>query len=679
MKKRRSIFKYLLSIFTICLLMFALLVIGTLVASYMLEPPPLAIDQQTTLYNSDGEVIAKERGIESSKYVPLEEISPHLIESTIAVEDRRFYEHHGFDYRRIISAILLDLKTLSLKEGASTLTQQYARNLYLSHEKTWMRKLKEAFYTIRLEMHYTKDEILEGYLNTIYFGHGAYGIESASSYYFDKHASDLTLAEAAMLAGIPKGPTYYSPVNDEERATNRQHDILRKMKEQQKITEEQYMEAVQEELVYAKKVMSKDEVTGPYFQDAALQEAAYHLELSREDIRSGGYEIYTTLDSSLQEDLEKAIKDQIKDSEIEVGSIVMDPESGEMLALVGGRSYDESSFNRAISAKRMPGSTFKPILYYAALENNYTPSTRLISKPTSFVLEDGNVYEPKNFNGYYANEAITLAQALAVSDNIYAVKTNLFMGPEKLVEAARRFGIKGELPKVASLALGTAAVSVKEMVTAFAMIANGEEKLQPYTLEKVVDRHGKVVYERKDKKREKVLDRAQSFILTHLMTGMFDDTLSDYMSVTGASIAKQLTRPYAGKSGTTDYDSWMIGYSPSIVTGVWTGYDDNRTLEGSRETSYAKEIWASFMEDAHEDMPPKKFVAPSNVKPVAIDPKTGDIATPYCPVSKTVYFKEGTEPKTHCTTHLPGDENEEERKDEDDEKGILKKFFDFFL
>ncbi|WP_342453616.1 transglycosylase domain-containing protein [Virgibacillus litoralis] len=641
--------------------------------SFLLGPPKLTTDQNTIYYSINEEVIGEERGAENRYWVDLKEMSPHLIKATLAIEDQYFYRHNGFDLKRIAGAVLSDLKSFSLKEGASTLTQQYARNLYLTHDKTWSRKLKEAFHTVRIEMYYSKNEILEGYLNTIYYGHGAHGIEAASRYFFNKSSSALSLAEASMLAAIPKGPTYYSPLNDRDNAEERQKRILGLMQDDGDITEQEYFLASREDLAFTKREERAKIAAAPYFQDTVLIEAADILNVESELVRSGGYKIHTTLDVDLQQELERSAKHVIQpESEINIGAMVMDPTTGGIRALLGGRDYQKSEFNRAISAKRMPGSAFKPFLYYAALNNGYTPSTMLMSKPTSFELEDGKVYQPSNYNGYYANEEISLAQAIALSDNVYAVRTNLFLGADTLVDTARKVGIDGDLPAVPSLALGTAAVSVEDMVTGYGTIANGGNQIEGHTITKIIDRYGQTVFERDQEEGKQVLDPESAFILTHLMTGMFDRSLDGYMAVTGSSIANQLSRTYAGKSGTTNTDSWMMGYSPSLVAGIWTGYDNNAPMEKTAEVSYAKDVWAGFMEAAHKDLPLQRFTAPSGVVGLPIDPDSGERATAYCDTSRVMYFEKGTEPTEYCSVHLPDSKSQENKK----QKGMLQKWFD---
>lgn len=643
-----------------------------LAISYYLGPPETFIERETTFYDQDEEEI--EVFQRRKRHVELDHISPFFIDAIIAVEDRHFYDHHGFDYRGIARAVVKNVHSKRLKEGASTITQQYARNLYLSHEKTWIRKLKEAFYTVRLEMFYDKESILTGYLNTIYFGHGAYGIEDASFTFFNKRAKDLTLAEAAMLAGIPKGPTYYSPFNDEESARERQMYILQTMLDRGIISQAQYYEAKQEKLQFAKpQTLTNEEA--PHYIDVVIAEAADILQIEESELLTGGYKVFTKLDPSTQEAIEQKSESALKHNDkIEMAAVAMEPDDGAIVALVGGRNYANSTYNRATNAKRMVGSIFKPILYYAALERGFTPSTKLKSEPTKFALEDGELYEPSNYNGYYAYKPISLAQALALSDNVYAVKTNLFLQPENVVKAAKKFGITSELPAVPSLALGSASISLLEMTTAYGMIANGGKNVQSYTIEKIENSNGKVLYTKKVPSDQR-LNEQKTFILTHLMQGMFDRRLNGYMDVTGAPIADQLRFPYAGKSGTTDTDSWMVGFSPKLAVGVWIGYDDNEPLQTSIEKTVAKTIWAEAMEKFHEDETDVTFPVPNGIVKKIVDVETGLLATSDCAVTKAMYFEAGTEPTTPCTHDNDLDENVDEPEEEDH---FLKRLFQLF-
>ncbi|WP_409290731.1 transglycosylase domain-containing protein [Peribacillus sp. SCS-37] len=619
----------------------------------LLGPPPLAVPKSTIFYSADGGEIGETNTNQKRYWVKLADISPYLAEAAISVEDQHFYKHGGFDPKRIAGAVLADVRAMSKVQGASTITQQYARNLFLHHEKTWKRKLEEAFYTIRIEMNYSKEQILEGYLNTIYYGHGSYGIQAASRYYFGKDARELTLAEASLLAGIPKGPYRYSPYMSLENAKNRQRIVLRAMNKTGYIKKEEIAAASAKNLKFKDQQQEKQENTAPYFQDAVKQALRTQLNLDERSIELGGFSVYTTLDPKLQELAEESFNSVFApDSEIQGSLVSMNPRTGEVKALVGGRDYEKSPFNRAVQASRQPGSTMKPILYYAALEQGFTPSTKLRSELTTFTYDGGkSSYTPHNYNNQYADKDITLAQALALSDNVYAVKTHLFLKPNSLIGSARRFGISSPLSDVPSLALGTSGVKLTEMVNAYSHFANGGKEVRPIFIKKVVNHEGEVIYEYKHKKKQ-VLDADLAFEMTALLTGMFDSKLNGYASVTGSTIASNLTRPYAGKSGSTEYDSWMVGYTPQLVTGVWSGYDDSRKIQSSLEKGYTKKIWAGFMEDAMRGEPVKKFKPTEGVIGVYINPESGKLAAKGCPVKRFTYFIKGSEPTEYCTEHL---------------------------
>jgi 1A family penicillin-binding protein len=656
--------KYFRALFFISLLLLLLFLAGILaIFSYakLLGPPPLSVPQSTLMYADDGTLIG-ESG-EKRYWVKLEDISPYLLDATVSIEDQKFYKHHGFDMKRIAGAALADVKAMSKVQGASTISQQYARNLFLHHEKTWNRKLLEAFYTIRLEMNYTKNQILEGYVNTIYYGHGAYGIEAASKFYFHKEASDLSLAEASMLAGIPKGPGIYSPLISYKKAKERQLLILRKMEKDGYITAKQRLQAEKEKITFYGKQFEPKAKIAPYFQDVVKQQLKTDLGLDDRTIEFGGLRVYTTLNVKQQKLAEKIVHDQISpNSQIQVGLVAMEPKTSYVTALVGGRNYEQSPFNRAVQAIRQPGSTMKPFLYYAALERGFTPATTLRSEYTVFQYNHGqNTYTPHNFNDQYANREVTMAEALAVSDNIYAVKTNIFLHPQTLVETARKFGITTPLEKVPSLALGTSGVKLIEMVNAYTMFANGGKQSKPVFIKRVEDAHGNVIYD-EHLPQKQVLDKRLAFVMTHMMTGMFDKKLNSYATVTGATMLKQLTRPYAGKSGSTPTDHWMIGFSPQLVAGIWTGYDNGTKMTLLEDKQLAKKIWASFMEKSLKGQPKKKFKPPKGVKAVAINPLNGKLATKNCPVSRKAYFIAGTEPTEYCTEHLKKKDSSKQAK-----------------
>ncbi|RLQ93464.1 transglycosylase domain-containing protein [Falsibacillus albus] len=629
-----------------------ILVAGVLMFAKIQGPPPLSVPQSSLYYANDGSVIGESNNGQKRYWVRYENISPYLRDATIAIEDKNFYEHHGFDFKRIAGAALADVKAMSKVEGASTISQQYARNLYLTRDKTWNRKLTEAFYTLRLEMNYSKNKILEGYLNTIYYGHGAYGVEAASRYYFNKDAKDLTLGESAMLAGIPKGPSIYSPFISFDKAKKRQAIILQTMNKLGYITKSQLHAAAQEHLQFYGKFPAQHAAIAPYFNDVVKHELKTKVGLDERTIELGGLRVYTTLDKKQQQIAEEVMKETISDqSDIQLGFVAMDPTNGYVTALIGGRDYEKSPYNRAVQAVRQPGSTMKPLLYYAALQKGFTPSTTMRSEVTTFRFDDGRPdYTPHNFNNNYANDEITLAQALALSDNVFAVKTNIFLGEGTLVDTAKQFGITTKLAKVPSLALGTSGVRVDEMVGAYSMISNGGKKVEPTFITRVEDYKGNVIYS-DEQAHDQVLEKDTDFVLSQMMTGMFDPKLNDYASVTGTSIISQMSRPYAGKSGTTDSDSWMIGFAPQLTAGVWTGYDKGNPITLTADKLYAKNIWIRFMERALKDEPIQAFKPPKGVVAVQVDPDNGKLATKDCPVSRLTYFKEGTEPTEYCDVH----------------------------
>ncbi|GEL77313.1 transglycosylase domain-containing protein [Tenuibacillus multivorans] len=622
-----------------------------LVYSVIQGPPKYEIADNTIVYDQNEDVISVEHGIQNRFWVELDDISPYVMDAFIAAEDDNFYNHFGFDIKRIASAVYHNILAMDKVQGASTITQQYARNIFLTHQKTWERKIQEALISLRLEIFQDKDEILEGYLNTIYFGHGQYGIQAASQFYFEKDADDLTLEEAALLSAIPKGPSVYSPLNSYENAMNRKDWILRRMYETDKITASSYQQAKRIDLRIAVTASEKEPEIGQYFTETALNRASELLGISRQELDSKGYDVYTTMDHQAQEKLEQTIQEEMPaDTEMQIGAVTIDPTSGRVVAMQGGKNYEQSPYNRVTQAKRMTGSTFKPFLYYAALVYGFTPSTQLESRETSFTLENGKVYSPANYSDSYADRPVTLSQAVAVSDNIYAIKTNQFVGPENLVDAAKTFGIEAELPSVLSLALGTASISVMDMAESYSVLANEGWSVKPYLIEKIVDRDGNIVYQHQAKTPERLLEENHAFVLTHLLTGMFDKRLNGYMYVTGSSIADQLTHEYAGKSGTTPSDSWMIGYSPQYTTAVWTGFDDNREIKRVQDSRAAKQVWATYMERLHKEMPVQTFNAPTGVVGLQVDPITGKLEGPACEDrTRLTYYIKGTEPKEVCT------------------------------
>ncbi|GIN86464.1 penicillin-binding protein 2D [Heyndrickxia sporothermodurans] len=671
----RLSFFALLIVLSICIAAIA----GILIYAKILGPPQLAVPQSSLYYSSDGAIIGESNNGEKRYWVSMDSISDDLIHATISIEDQNFYHHHGFDFKRIAGAIIADVQAMEKVQGASTISQQYARNLFLTLDKTWKRKISEAFYTIRLEMNYDKNQILEGYLNTINYGNKAYGIEAASQFYFGKSAKELSLAEAALLAGIPKGPSIYSPIDHFDRAKTRQKVILQTMVQNGYISQKKADKAAKEKLKIIGEHTYHQTLIAPYFQDTVKNLLKSKLGLDDRTIDLGGLHVYTTLNTEQQETAEKVINETVSDnSGIQVGFAAMDPNTGYVSALVGGKNYEESQYNRAVQAIRQPGSTIKPLLYYAALEKGFTPTTMMKSEPTTFRFDDGRAkYTPHNFNSKYANDDITMEQALALSDNIFAVKTHLFLGPDTLIQTAVRFGIHTKMAKVPSLALGTSGTRVIDMVNAYSLLANGGKKVEPVFITRVEDYQGNVLYQYEPLK-EQLLDPKLAFVMDQMMTGMFDKKLNGYSSVTGSSITSQMTRQYAGKSGSTNTDSWMIGFTPQLTAGIWTGYDDGNEITLNADKLYAKDIWIRFMEQSLHNKPIKTFREPKGVIAVPIDPESGKIATDDCPVSRLTYFVSGTEPTEYCDKHTYEPHSNSHSEKDEKHKSWFKKLFKWF-
>lgn len=636
---RKKIFKLLRLNFLLLILLCG----GIFIYIKTSPKPEIYSANNLVLYDSEENVFFQ--GNESKEWISLDEISDYLIKATIYTEDKNFYKHFGFDFFRILKASYINITSGKTMQGASTITQQYAKNLFLDFDKTWKRKWDEMWYTMKIEANYSKDEILEGYLNTINYGHGMYGIENASKFYFNKSAKDLDLAEASILTGIPKSPANYSPIVNLDLAKKRQLTILELMVKNKVITEEEKNEAYNEELVFSGVDNNEELSTIMYYQDAVLKELKDidSIPLSYSD--SKGLKIYTNLDIKAQQSLEKNIKETLpEDSKIETSAVMMNPNTGGIIALVGGRDYNKSSYNRAIESRRQVGSTMKPYLYYAALENGFTSSSAFTSEKTTFTFNNQDDYAPNNYNNTYGNKPISMGTAIAYSENIYAVKTHLFLGGEALINVARRVGITAKLENVPSLPLGTNEISIIEMAAGYSAFANLGYKVKPHLIEKVVDAKGNVLYEADDSK-ELVLNSSIVFILNNLLTATYDPDYIDYNYPTAITLASKLTHKYGLKSGTTNSDNWNIGFNRDIVTAVWIGYDDNKSLSTS-EYKYAQNIWFKTTEAYEAGKPEAWYEMPSNISAMFVEPISGKPVTDNSTKKKLMYFIKGTEPSS---------------------------------
>lgn len=593
------------------------------------------------LYDKDNNKYLSYSNGKKQSYVKLNNVSEYLINAFISIEDKKFYSHHGIDLKRIGGALLKNIKNSSITEGASTITQQYVKNIYLNSEKTWKRKINEILISLYIEQNYSKDEILEGYLNSIYFDHGIYGIEDASIYYFNKSSSELSLVEAVSIASIPKGPVIYSPIKNPTNNKERRNIILSEMLKDKYITNDEYENAINEEIVCVGNNPNDDANNAPYFQDIVIDELSKIPEVS--SYLSKGLKVYTTLDCNLYQCIVSSIDKRSPNDDIQTAVYAIEPSTGYVLSVVGGRNYEDSSYNRAISSNRQPGSSIKPFLYLTALENGFTVSNTFISEKTTFYY-DGKAYSPTNFQDIYANFDISMVYALATSDNIYAVKTHLFLGCDKFANRLKDFYFTGEIPKIPSLALGVKEVSVKEITEAYAILANMGVRTTPTYITKITTMDDEVIYENKTKKI-KIASDTDTFILTDAMTSIFDNNMTYNIRPTGVAIKSLLKGRFAGKSGSTDTDNWMIGYNPDIVVGVWTGYDNNELINTTDEARYGKYIWADTINSYYNitKKEPSWYDVPDDVIGIELNPTTGFYGSINDYV-KTIYFDKNNLP-----------------------------------
>lgn len=638
-KKAKKILK-------ITLLPLLIIVLGNIIFYvYCFLTPKLEINKSQSyyLYDNNSKLVFGD-----NDWIPLDKISDDLINATISTEDKYFYKHIGFDYLRIGKAAITNIINRNKSEGASTITQQYARNLFLNFDKTWKRKIDEAILAGELEVHYTKKEILEGYLNTINYG-GVYGIESASKYYFDKSASNLSLAEAALLAGIPKSPNNYSPIKNYSKAKERQKIVLTMMKKNKVISEEEYQKALNENITIVGKSKESNIASVNYFKDSVLEELKSLKQIPSNIIETGGLKIYTTLDSEAQENLENSVQKYINnEQELETSAIMMNPDTGGIMALIGGNNYNKSQYNRATNSKRQIGSTMKPILYYTALESGFTPSSSFTSEKTTFTFSEGKTYSPKNYNDKYAEGPISMAAAISYSDNIYAVKTHLFLGEDMLINTAKRIGITSKLTPIPSLALGTEEMSLMEITAAYSSFANQGYKINPHFIKKIEDSKGNTLYENKEEKI-KVLNSSLTYILNEMLTYTYNKNFIDYNYPTLISLLPNITHKYAIKSGTTDTDLLIMGYNKNAVLGVWTGYDDNKKID-STKYSYHKNIWIDTMESYFKNHEAQWYDIPDNVVGALVNPITGTLIDDNAEKKEMFFYIKGTEPTTNNET-----------------------------
>ena len=626
-------------------------IIGLYVYAYY--SPKLDIKNANQFYIYDDKENLVYQGSGNNDWVSLDEISPELINAVLATEDKNFYKHHGFDYFRIAKALYTNIKSKSIVQGASTISQQYIKNMYLDFDKTWQRKIEEAFLTLRLEVQYSKDEILEGYLNTINFGQGNYGIENASQFYFNKSASELNLEEAIILAGIPKAPNKYNPVTDYDASIKRAQIIAKVMLNNEIIDKDTYNKLFVNKIeIYGKRNDNNLNML-MYYQDAVYKELENIDSIPDSLIESGGIKIYTSLNIDAQTLMEEKINENMKDSKMQVASIIINPHTGGVMAMTGGFDYTLSQYNRAISSKRQVGSAIKPFLYYAALENGMVSSSTFLSEPTTFMFSTNQSYSPANYNDKYANKNITMAAALAYSDNIYAVKTHLFLGEEVLVNTANRMGIREELEPLPSLALGTSELSMIDFARGYTTLASGGYKRDITFIERVEDMNGNVLY-KKDINKELVLNESYTYILNEMMTSTYNSSFIDYNTPTVMSVASKISNKYAIKTGSSGTDCWMVGYNSNVLMLVWNGYDDNSELE-VKDGAISKNIWVDTVESLNIEK--EWYTTPDNVVGIPLDAVTGEI-TDKAEKTTIFYYVNGSEYNNQDTEFVFKEKND---------------------
>lgn len=653
----------------------------------------------TKIFDKDGNLLS-ELFIERRVLVPLKEIPADLQNAFIAIEDNDFYNHWGISTKGILRAFFINFLKGKVSQGGSTITQQLAKTIFLTSEKTITRKIKELLLTVQLERKYTKEEIFQLYINQIYFGAGGYGAESASRIYFGKSVTELTLAEAALIAGLPKAPSYYSPIRNPEIAKVRRATVLHRMKELGFINEQQEQQANQEPVPTEKHTV--EQTSGHYFIEylRILLEPKYGTNV----LHKGGLSIYTTLDIKMQQAAEKALSEHLEKfdkqqksffekekrefQKVQGAIMAIDHRTGAIRVMVGGRDFKETKFNRAVQAKRQAGSSFKPFVYVTGIDTKQiTPSTMLEDNPMLFAFDGNNwnlvsrdlsylevlaekmtpedlvnpmkVWYPTNLGSRYRG-AVILRQAIYRSINICAIEAINMVTPAKVIDYARKMGIKSPLVNSLSLALGSSDVTLQEMVSAFGTLASGGIQTEPYFITKIVDKDGKILEENIPVEKE-VLSQQTSFVMTNLLKGVVERG-SGYK-------ARELGRPCAGKTGTSNdsVDVWFIGYTPQLVAGVWVGYDDRTTL-GKKTTGggLACPIWTSFMKEALKGYPVLNFKQPKGIEWALIDPQTGLLALSKTPNAYLEAFLEGTTPQEYSfNKNVVTEQQPEELTDEE--------------
>jgi penicillin-binding protein 1A len=623
---------------------------------------------KTRILASDSTVL-KEFYTQDRILISIDKIPESVKKTFIAVEDRRFYKHFGIDPVRIVSAAWEDVKSRSLSEGASTITQQLARDLFLTKERTFPRKIKEILLALRIERTYTKNEILEMYLNQIYFGSGSYGVEAAAQEFFGKSVRELEIHQIALLAGLQKNPAGYNPFRHTNRAIIRRNTVLHLMSNNGIIPAAKFdsLKTLPLDINSGEELNSE---LAPYFTRYVKSMLA--TKYGDRAVYREGFTVYTTLNATLQRAAEDSLESFLKKLEeeanykptrkayldslaagvkiepeyIQSSAVAMDPKNGHILLMVGGRNFQESEWNRVVQAKKQPGSAFKIFTYVAALKNGYRPSDILLDSPLVIEMPNGEVWKPRNFSEKF-HGAVSLRFALDHSINVPTIKLLKKIGPPSVVNTAKSMGIKSPIHPYYSLALGTEEVSLLELTSAYGVLAAEGIYSKPVAILKIEDRNGNTLEEYHTNSRE-VLSPEIAYLGTDMLESVIDEG-------TGRNVRRSGLRiPCAGKTGTTDDcgNGWFIGYTPEIVVGVWTGFDKKKFM-GSKKTGarVALPIWIDIIKAAYPLNHGPKFNRPPNITEAIVCEETGLLATPYCKKVRREVFLKGTEPKRMCDLH----------------------------
>lgn len=596
---------------------------------------------------------------ENRDYITLDKVPQSIKDAFIATEDTKFYEHRGIDVMGIGRALLADLRLGSLSQGASTITQQLVRQTYLSNEKSVARKVREAIYAVVIERYYTKDQIFEKYLNKVYFGRSAYGVQAAALSYFGKNAADLNLSESALIAGLVQAPSTY--MNNPAKAQARRNDVLDRMVAVGFITPNEGALARRQPVQFVERTTSRN--IAPYFLDYIVQELVRHG-IDQTEIYTGGLQIKTTLDVDAQKAAETAFANGLPAAspdgsgvaQPQAALVAIDPHTGYIKAMIGGRDFGNTQLNRAVMAYRQPGSTMKPFVYTAAIDNQFTPSSVLTDEPISYRTGGGRAWAPQNYDHKFRGP-ITLREALENSVNVIAVKLVDELGVQTVMKYAQRMGLNSMVTtgprndmNLSSLALGglTRGVTPLELATAYTPLANRGVRVEPIAVLEVRDRTGAVLY-RNHTRQTAVLSASTAYMVTDMMRGVIERGTG-----TGANIG----RPAAGKTGTTsdNTNAWFIGYTPDLLSVVWLGNDSQRKpliVNGSLIGSgTAARIWGRFMSAALAKTPASDFrTSSANLVTVDICADSGYLATPDCPNIRSETFVSGTQPTESCPLH----------------------------